>query len=141
MYTADDTKHLAADKMLHMQVYDRELFNKLLFLHLCSVPWAAIHAWVEGPNLEPMPPGGAGIPEALESRGDPDNLRASQQFASPITSLQRHRLYLEFISEELNTVRHAMLTLWTTVMNREQRFIITELALAHSMLLKCDETW
>lgn len=102
----------------HMKVWGRigwwRAFCNPLFLHCSAALCAVIHAWVNGPDAGLIPPREAGIPR----------LRASPSTCIPTAALRINRLPWGFIGKELNTVRHAMLTLLSP------HCVITQLASA-----------
>lgn len=118
-HTRDNLKLLLIIKMLHREVWVWtrwwKAFSNPLFLHPCTTPCAIIHAWVDGPN-RPIPPREAGIPEQCGTREilltcvHPSRHASTPVF--PTTALHRNRRAWGFIAKELNTVRHAMLTLF-----------------------------
>lgn len=77
------------------------------------LPCAVIHAWVDGPDAGPIPPREAGIPTAAWDEGILVTC-VHPSCCFPTAALHRNRLPWGFIADKLNTVRHAMLTLFSS---------------------------
>lgn len=120
MYTRDDMKHLAADKECCTQSFKAEEEDGKSFIISCFymavlLPVQSSMHELEGPNVGLMHRPGGRDPQPLQDEAilstcvHPSHHASTSVF--PITALQRHRLPRGFIAVELNTVRHAMLTL------------------------------